>query len=136
MTMTRGQQLLAHINVVREVRAELDRQDEKWGEQNHPDGTGPARRPLRRLTTAHAKRTGSPIEMSPYNATAEALQRDAKAANDADVSLKDVTWAGILLEEMFEALAEPEGSDELRTELIQTAAVCVQWVLAIDRRNA
>ncbi len=43
-------------------------------------------------------------------------------------------WRDILLEEVFEALAEEEPK-ELRKELVQVAAVAAQWVEAIDRRG-
>lgn len=72
-----------------EVAAECDRQDAKWGEQNH----------------------------------------------------LDPTWAAILGEEFGEAcqaLLHDEfggrAAGTLRAELIQIAAVAVQWVEAIDRR--
>lgn len=44
-----------------------------------------------------------------------------------------LTWRHILAEEMFEALAESDPA-KLRAELVQVAAVAVQWVEAIDRR--
>jgi hypothetical protein len=104
------------------VENELYRQDEKWGEQNHPDGTG---------------RDCCPNEWTIGGSdTALELAEYAKEDNAAAVGRGDLTWRGILLEEVWEALAEPEGSDELRTELIQVAAVAVQWVRAIDRRRA
>ncbi len=42
------------------------------------------------------------------------------------------TWRHVLLEEVFEALAEPEGL-KLRAELIQVAAVCLRWVDQLDK---
>ena len=45
------------------------------------------------------------------------------------------TWADILREEYFEALAETDPA-RLRVELIQVAAVAVAWVEAIDRAEA
>ena len=42
------------------------------------------------------------------------------------------TWLHILREEVFEAFAEDDPA-KLRAELIQVAAVAVQWVEAIDR---
>jgi hypothetical protein len=90
--------------ILTEVATERARQNAKWGEQNHPDGTGgPGARHLADWA------------------------RDVCKAADPD------TFWKILLEEVYEAGAE---SDQvaLRMELVQVAAVCVQWIEAIDRR--
>lgn len=42
-------------------------------------------------------------------------------------------WDGVLLEEVYEALAEPD-PERLRAELVQVAAVCAAWISDIDRR--
>lgn len=91
------------------------RQDEKWGEQNHPDGTGPLKFSLNYRVLIR------PEDRVRY-------QCDKK--HRAGVG----TWADILLEEVFEAMAEDDPA-KLREELIQVAAVAVSWVEAIDRRN-
>lgn len=103
-----------HYAVLHEVHDERLRQDEKWGEQNHPDGTGP-----------DVVLLGNPM------AELANLMRTAtnNAADDGRL-----TWAHILLEEVFEALAE-EDPARLRTELIQVAAVATAHVEAIDRRG-
>jgi hypothetical protein len=44
-----------------------------------------------------------------------------------------VTWRHILTEEVYEAFAESDPT-KLRAELVQVAAVAVQWIQAIDRR--
>jgi hypothetical protein len=93
--------------VLGEVEQERARQDLKWGEQNHPNGTG---------------------------ADYEELADAARAQCDSAARLGAVTWRHILLEEVCEASAE-EDDDNLREELIQVAAVCVAWVEAIDRRR-
>lgn len=96
------------VDIAVEVLQERDRQDEKWGVQNHPDGTG-----------------------------SEEAQRQAelgKRATDAAAERGDVTWLLILREEVLEAFAETD-LVKLRTELIQVAAVAQQWVEAIDRRR-
>jgi hypothetical protein len=92
---------------------ERARQDAKWGEQNHPNGTGdePGSR-LRAKQADHAR---------------EVCQKHA-----ADGT---VTWLDILREELAEAFAESDPVN-LRSELIQVAAVAVAWVEAIDRRVA
>lgn len=78
--------------VLDHVAAERERQDEKWGEQNHLDWV----------------------------------------------------WNAILMEEVGEAAEEvlttafgaaAKGHGDLRSELVQVAAVAVAWIEAIDRRK-
>lgn len=109
-----------HDKVVRDVEAERDRQDAKWGEQNHPDGTGEHSTPLMRITYSERP--------------AAHLRERAKMSTDLAARRGLVTWTDILLEEVFEALAE-EDPAMLRKELIQVAAVAAQWAEAIDRRG-
>ena len=104
------------LPVLAEVLAERDRQDAKWGEQNHPDGTGPD------------------VVWSTHIGPATAVAETAKAATDEAAAAGALTWRHIATEELAEAFAEDD-EDALRTELIQTAAVCVQWAQAIDRRR-
>lgn len=92
--------------IFREVVAEMQQQDQQWGEQNHPDGTN-----------SLYKEMVGPIQ--------QAVQA---AANDGHLS-----WQLILQEEVTETFAEEE-PDLLHDELIQVIAVCVQWLLALDRR--
>jgi hypothetical protein len=105
-----------------EVLGERHRQDERWGEQNHPDGTGPA------------------VIVSGLPALAGVARLDnlrtwATADCDRAAAHGCVTWTHILLEEVLEALAEDDPG-RLRAELIQVSAVAQQWVSAIDRRAA
>jgi hypothetical protein len=102
--------------VERQIREEREAQDTKWGEQNHPDGTGPKTPIVVGIARMHEAAT----------AARQACQRAASEG--------DVTWRHILLEEVFEAFTE-EDPAELRTELIQVAAVAQQWIEAIDRRG-
>ena len=90
------------------VVAERGRQDDQWGQQNHPDGTGSA---------------------SQQTAAGAARARCQVAAERGEV-----TWAHIALEEDSEAYAETDPV-RLRAELIQSIAVRVAWVEAIDRRT-
>lgn len=100
--------------VLAELADERARQDAKWGEQNHPDGTGPdiAHGFLGRMDE-HAR---------------HAQLRAQGAAMDGTL-----TWHLILLEEVYEGMAESDPV-ALRAELIQVAAVAVAWIEAIDRR--
>lgn len=115
------------MRIAQDVLNERVLQDLKWGEQNHPDGTAPLRHPL----YATDEYISGPI----IQALAEDLATAAKTATNSRLNDGSVTWADVLLEEVFEALAEDD-PEKLRTELIQVAAVAQQWVGAIDRRTA
>lgn len=105
-------------SVVADVAAERDRQDAQWGQQSHPDGTGPD------------VQLGMIGWAKPYRDWATSLQE----ATDDAAKRGEVTWGHILLEEVFEALAE-DAPERLRAELVQVAAVAQQWVEAIDLRE-
>jgi hypothetical protein len=97
--------------VLEEVLHERLKQNEKWGEQSHPDGTGGA----------------LAFEV------AEITRRDCEFAF-SDVTTDVGTWRHILDEEVAEAFAETE-PDKLRAELVQVAAVAAAWIESIDRRT-
>ncbi|MEU4947683.1 hypothetical protein [Streptomyces lavendulae] len=100
-----------------EVDAERGRQLQKFGDQRHPDGTGPS-------TTVWAP----PLPADRFAAAARTrCQRAAERG--------DLTWLHVLNEEVAEALAESDPA-KLRAELVQVAAVCAAWVSDIDRRPA
>mgnify|MGYP001614295790 CR=1 FL=1 len=101
--------------VLGEVHAERVRQDAKWDEQNHPNGTGEGRLSdlTYRNTTAHA----------------------AKGLVDGMAKSGRLTYAAILYEEFAEAMEEVDPT-RLRAELVQVAAVAVAWVEKIDRETA
>lgn len=101
--------------VLVEIESERTRQDAKWGQQNHPDGTG------------------ARVAIAGRLAYAEDLARDARLYCQAAAGRGTVTWRHIIREELYEALAENDPM-KLRTELMQVAAVCVAWIEAIDRR--
>lgn len=102
--------------VLAEVKEERERQHEKWGEQDHPDYCSDWRN-------------------SPEYARGENLIRanNWKLENARRVAEGSISWDGILLEEVFEALSE-EDPARLREELVQSSAVITAWVEAIDRR--
>jgi hypothetical protein len=95
--------------VVEEILVERHAQDDKWGQQNHPDGTA-----------------------QHYDDLAAEQAKNVCAARAQNGT---ITWRDILHEEVKEAFAESDQTN-LRTELIQVAAVAVAWVEAIDRRAA
>lgn len=109
--------------VLADVAAEGVLTEEVWGEQHHPNGTGPDVRPLAVLGYY-----GS-------NTTARRLAAAAKRAVDAAAADGTTTWLPILLEEVFEA-AEEDNPARLRGELVQIANVAVQWVKDLDRQAA
>lgn len=92
-----------------EVIEERMNQFDQWGQQDHPSSYGES---LRRQYAREAE--------------------NAKAINAARVEAGSLSWDGILLEEVFEALGE---IDPLlrRAELIQVAAVALGEIEAIDR---
>lgn len=98
---------VATQKILAEIGVERQRQEDRFGEQNHPDGTS-----TMWTSSADIHRAGAD-----------------KADKDGEL-----TWRHILMEEFFEALAEVDPA-RLRTELIQVAAVAVNWVGAIDRRE-
>lgn len=110
--------------VFAEVAAERVRQDEKWGEQNHPGGTGPD--VCWQLDVAVTD-SGVPEAISAADAARIYRQITQAAAKDGEL-----TWRDIALEEIAEAFAE-DNPERLRAELVQTAAVFVAWVEGIDR---
>jgi hypothetical protein len=99
---------LRQAYVLANITEERIRQDEKWGEQVHPDGTGER-----------------------FRADARMFQAEC----DARMGEGRVTWLDIFLEEVFEAAAESDPV-KLRAELIQALAVGVHWVEDIDARAA
>jgi hypothetical protein len=109
--------------MLEEISHERGRQINKHGDQSHlPDGTGDDRR--------LARDTGLPTYGSLAYIARHATDRSAENGGDGTV-----TFADILVEEAFEALAESEES-ALRAELVQVAAVAVQWIQAIDARDS
>lgn len=108
-------------SVLQGVAAERLRQEAKWGEQNHPNGTGAEGLLLDDVSDPrHGIRRF------------KALRNDAIVQTDLRATDGTLTYADIFVEEVFEALAE-EDPARLRAELIQCAAVAVAWVEKIDR---
>lgn len=111
----------ATTGVLTEVAGERARQNAKWGEQNHPNGTGPEGLLLDDVSDPrHGIRRF------------KALRNDAIVQTDLRATDGTLTFADIFVEEVFEALAE-EDPAKLRAELIQCAAVAVAWAEKIDR---
>jgi len=112
----------ANAEVLADIDDERDYQDSKWGEQNWPDGTGDLRRIL--------YMTDSNLDLRSGRELADIFRAKCKNRHAAGA----LTWRDILLEEVFEAMAE-EDPVKLRAELIQVAAVATSHAQAIDRRQ-
>lgn len=87
---------------------EVERQQELWGVQEHPDGTG--------------------------SDEFKELADQARVACDTTHEAGEGTWATILLEEIYEALAEDD-VQRLLVELTQAQAVILSWQRAIRTRD-
>lgn len=99
------------------IEEEVKRQRDLWGEQNHPD------------KLAHSPGVET-LFLNHFGEEAE----EWRGVNSFRVNAGHLTWDGILLEKVYEALAESD-PDKLTTELIQAAAVIVNWVDCIKRRK-
>ena len=100
-----------------QVLDERARQDKKWGEQNHPNGTGPR------------------VSLGTFGANkyAESIAAWAKVRTELAREEGELSWRHILMEEVMEAFAAPD-TDALRAELIQVMATALAWIECIDRR--
>lgn len=103
------------LSIVAEIVGERGRQDEKWGDPHDvPNGTG--------ATQLFMGQTVADLR--------DWIQGSVDIAADRGDSR--MSW--VLLEEVFEALAEDDDA-KLRAELIQVAAVAAKWVQIIDARG-
>lgn len=116
------------MRALRDVKDELERQHEKWGPQDHPNGTGP---------DADVPATYEIMTWAEGDtwAPASGVLRSVRLENDRAVAGQRLTWLLILLEEVFEAAVESD-PEKLSIELNQVAAVAVQWRLAIQRNGS
>ncbi len=97
------------LKIMHEIAMERSAQDEKWGIQNHPNGTSDD---VRLICEAQA-----------------AKRRCSELAARGHLD-----WKSILSEEVAEAFATGNDND-LRTELLQVAAVAIAWIECVERRN-
>lgn len=121
--------------VLTQVLAERCAQEVKWGQQNHPD-----------VCQTLMTRGGFTDERGRYwpgGCTPERMAQHyeipsatrAKYLTDLAAQRGVITYADIMIEEVAEAIEAATLRDgNLRTELIQVAAVAVAWVEKIDRQ--
>lgn len=99
------------IAVGSEVITEVTRQEELRGEQNHPL---------------------SPGDGEGYRLQHDHLMKHWQSLNGYRLAQGQLAWDGILLEEVYEALAERD-PEKREAELTQVAAVAVSMILASRR---
>ena len=104
---------MSFSRVLLDVFRERSNQDEKWGQQNHIDGTG----------------------SSEFFMNGHQMSGMAEYAKTRCQTASPDTWEKILSEEIFEAYEETDPV-RLREELVQSAAVLFAWIECIDRREA
>lgn len=108
MSLSKMQVTGAKIIALKAVEAEMSRQQELWGFHDHPNGTS-------NDFITHSRHFRI--------ACADAFENG------------NGTWADILTEEFYEVLAE-EDPQKLKEELIQLAAVAVNWASVIELKQA
>ncbi len=118
----------ALTRILDELAAERTRQDTKWGEQNHSDGTGTDWRIFGRSADEWLAIVRAALDQSTKRQIAVDLYGGLR-----ELPATGPTWLLIALEEAFEAFVETDPA-KLRAELVQLGAVVVAWIEAIDRR--
>lgn len=102
------------IAVLSEVAGEWYRLEQKYPNQQHPDGTGPD-------VCTMVFGQGFPMRV-----IKDALALESQMANDKG----QMTWLQVLLNEVFES-AECDDRVKLATQLLQIAAVAGKWLSVI-----
>lgn len=110
--------------ILEEITAERKRQNDKWGEQNHPDFD-----PDYAIAWSRAGKSWN--RSSYYFSCIDGEQQAHMSHLDEEGRMN---WGDILKEELVEAY-EADNTPDRRKELIQCAAVITQWIEAIDRRS-
>lgn len=127
LKMTKGTN--EKLSVLAEVLKERNRQDEKWGQQNHPDKIKDA---YDESDLSNEKKNYAFDKwISAFGSCLS--EKDVKLAVNSDAENGLSSWEGILTEEYAEVVDADDS--ELDEELIQLAAVAVAWVEARRRRK-
>lgn len=107
--------------VLVELFNERQRQDKKWGQQNHP---------CLNQDLLNSKGGCVPLQMTMYYEIPS--EKRAKLMCDSTFKNNKGTYAHIALEELSEAISAFDVIKR-REELVQLAAVTVAWIEKIDR---
>ena len=109
------------------VIAERQRQDAKWGEQNHP------------MLRRSAREAYVSCDVAANTALLPSAAR-ARHVCEYEHGKGDGTYTSILVEEAAEfveaCVIHGETSDEARAEMVQVAAVALAMLECIDRKRA
>ena len=108
-------------NIFEEIRIERQKQNDKWGEQNHPC-----------LDQVLLNRNGSCTTERMCEEYEIPTELRAKISCETAFSKGFGTYAHIAIEEMSEVVSAFD-IHKRREELIQLSAVCVAWIEKIDR---
>lgn len=106
--------------ILGEVRREREKQEEKWGQQNHP-----ILDPM--LLDRPARRMCEEYEIPTEDRARQVVETHAERGT--------LTYMHILQEEISEAVSCGSNTVELRKELIQCAAVLVAMIESLDRNG-
>lgn len=109
--------------IFEEVVVERQRQDIKWGIQNHPS-----------IDQTLLNREGGCSEERMCEEYEIPSQTRAKFLCDNATKNGELTWTHIALEELSEVVCAKD-DNERRTELIQLKSVILAWIQCIDRNN-
>lgn len=112
--------------VLSEVHEERKRQHLKWGEQNFPS--------LKNIIPIPGNSIASAVAM----VNSYGLPSEFTAKKECNIAMEKgtCTFAHIAVEELCEVISCLDDEKQMRKELIQLAAVAVQWVETIDRKNS
>ncbi|GGI57563.1 hypothetical protein [Winogradskyella haliclonae] len=110
------------MNIYKEIEKERLRQDEMWGEQNHPC--------LNQALMNRQQSCSSDDMCANYEIPSETR---ARFLSRSSFKKGEGTFAHIALEEFAEVISELD-INKRRIELIQLTAVCVAWLESIDRQ--
>jgi len=112
------------MNVIEEILSERKRQDEKWGEQNHPI-----------LDQVLLNRDGSCTPERMCEEYGIPSEERAKQLCEIWHGRGKGTYMHILVEEVSEAASCLGDTESLRKELIQCGAVIVAMIESLDRNG-
>lgn len=113
-------------SIFNDVEKEVNRQISLWGQQDRPNIIEDDR---------FGEDVGDYTQLEDYAEQAECYKKINDDRENANPQLPGA-WTDILLEEIFEALAECDNPIKLREELVQSIAVCVSWIKNLDRNES